>query len=46
MATHNLTDLIPNLTQADVAPDTENFVVDIDQASNPKAGEARMFTLR
>ena len=46
MATVNLTDLIPNLTQADVAPDTENFVVDIEAASNPRAGEARMFTLR
>ena len=46
MGAVNLTDLIPNLTQADVAPDTENFVVDIDPASNPKAGEARMFNLR
>ena len=46
MATHNLTDLIPNLTQADVSPDTEDFVVNIDPATNPKAGEARMFNLK
>ena len=46
MATNNLTDLIPGLTQADTAPDTEDFVVNIDEAKNPRAGEARMFTLR
>ena len=46
MATVNLTDLIPNLTQADVSPDTEDFVVSIDPETNPRAGEARMFNLK
>ena len=46
MATNNITDLIPGLTQADTSPDTEDFVVSIDQTVNPRAGEARMFTLR
>ena len=47
MAQISLTDLVPNLTQEDIMPDTEGRTYDIeaDPKTNPKAGQARMFTL-
>ena len=45
MAKVTLLDLVPNLTPQDVEPDTETNVIESDPATNPKAGEARMFTL-
>ena len=42
-----LSDLVPGLSPEDVRPDTEGqaYVIQADPALNPKAGEARMFTL-
>ena len=42
-----LLDLVPNLTAEDIVPDTEGRTYDIeaDPKVNPRAAEARMFTL-
>ena len=42
-----LLDLVPNLTTEDIVPDTEGRTYDIeaDPKENPRAAEARMFTL-
>ena len=42
-----LRDLVPNLTEDDLKPDTEgqDFVIDADPATNPTAKQARTFTL-
>ena len=45
MAKPSLKDLIPNLTDADVVPDTDSPVIDVDPKTNPTAGEARTVTL-
>ena len=47
MENASLFDLVPNLTPDDVKPDTEGNAYDIeaDPKVNPKAGQARMFTL-
>ena len=45
MAKDTLRDLVPNLTEQDVLPDTEANVIEADPSQNPKAAEARMFTL-
>ncbi len=45
MAKQTLRDLIPNLTEIAIAPDTTDQVIDVDPESNPIAGEARTYTL-
>ena len=45
MAQISLTDLVPNLTQEDIMPDTDESVIMIDPTVNAKAGEARSFSL-
>lgn len=43
----SLLDLVPNLTPDDIKPDTDGraYDIDADPKTNPKAGQARMFTL-
>lgn len=45
MALPSLKDLIPNLTDADMLPDTDSPVIDVDPKTNPTASEARTVTL-
>ena len=45
MANDKLSDLIPDVDDELAKPDTHNYTIEINPAENPKAGEARMFTL-
>lgn len=40
-----ISELVPGLTEADIAPDTETMTIESDPTSNPKANEARMFSI-
>ena len=47
MEKDSLLDLVPNLTPDDIKPDTDgnDYDIDADPRTNPKAGQARMVTL-
>ena len=40
-----ISDIVPNLTEEDIQPDTETYSIEIDPATNPKASEARMMSI-
>ena len=42
---HSLTELVPDLTEEDIKPDTETYCIEIDPEKNPKASEARMMSI-
>ena len=47
MEKDSLLDLVPNLTPDDIKPDTDgnDYDIEADPRTNPKAGQARMVTL-
>ena len=45
LAQEKITDIVPDLTEADIKPDTETYTIDINPETNPKACEARMLSI-